>query len=160
MDFTEYALRRSQVPANDLSLSIHSPVLIYSFLAAYGLLTILMFMYVRAKFRSAAKTLNLLQAEWQSARSTHESFVGAAHEQLSKLTRQSLPPLCLSQTRLRISTYATRLSRWPSKESRRPRLPAPAVLLKAKSKLCWGLSGCNADRMPTGKNDWTKKTGD
>jgi len=85
MDFTEYALRRSQVPANDLSLSIHSPVLIYSFLAAYGLLTILMLIYVRAKFRSAAKTLNLLQAEWQSARSTHESFVGAAHEQLSKL---------------------------------------------------------------------------
>ena len=73
------------MPANDLSLSIHSPVLIYSFLAAYGLLTILMLIYVRAKFRSAAKTLNLLQAEWQSARSTHESFVGAAHEQLSKL---------------------------------------------------------------------------
>ena len=74
------------MPANDLSLSIHSPVLIYSFLTAYGLLTILMLIYVRAKFRSAAKTLNLLQAEWQSARSTHESFVGAAHEQLSKLT--------------------------------------------------------------------------
>jgi len=74
------------VLAKDLSLSIHSPILIYWFLAAYGLLTILMLIYVRAKFRWAAKTLTLLQVEWQSAQSTHEGFVGAAQEQLSKLS--------------------------------------------------------------------------
>ena len=78
--------------ANDLNLSIHNPILIYSFLAAYGLLTVLILMYVHAKFRVAAKTLNLLQTEWQNARSTHAGFVGAAQEQLSKLAAPKPTP--------------------------------------------------------------------
>ena len=60
-------------------------MLIYSFLAAYGLLTVLILMYVHSKFRVAAETLNLLQTEWQKAQSTHAGFVGAAQQQLSKL---------------------------------------------------------------------------
>ena len=78
--------------ANDLSLSIHNPILIYSFLAAYGLLTVVMLTYVHAKFRLAAKTLNLLRTEWQNAQSTHAGFVGAAQEQLSKLTAPKPAP--------------------------------------------------------------------
>src|SRR5712692_10480746 len=82
----EFALRRLQVLANDLNLSIHNPILIYSFLALYGMLTVLILTYVHAKFRTATKTLKLLTTEWQGAESRHAGFVGAAHEQLSKLT--------------------------------------------------------------------------
>jgi hypothetical protein len=73
------------VLANDLNLSIHNPVLIYSFLALYGLLTVVVLIYVHAKFRFAAKTLKLLSAEWEKAQSSHSGFVGAAQAQLSKL---------------------------------------------------------------------------
>ena len=48
--------------ANDLNLSIHSPILIYSFLALYGLMTVTLLVYVQSKFRHAAKVLQALQA--------------------------------------------------------------------------------------------------
>ena len=72
--------------ANDLSLSIRNPILIYTFLALYGLLTVLILGYVHSRFRAAAKTLKLLQAEWTSAESAHASLIGTAQEQLAKLT--------------------------------------------------------------------------
>jgi hypothetical protein len=74
------------VLANDLNLSLHSPILMYSFLALYGLLTVLILTYVHAKFRTTAKTLKLLATEWGNAESRHAGFVGAAQEQLSRLT--------------------------------------------------------------------------
>ena len=77
--------------ANDLNLSIHNPILIYSFLALYGVLTVLMLTYVHAKFRTATKTLKLLEMEWQSADSRHAGFVGVAQERLSKLA--AAPPV-------------------------------------------------------------------
>ena len=73
----------------DLSLSIPNPTLIYSFLALYGVLTVVVLTYVNAKFRTTAKTLKLLAAEWENAESRHAGFVGAAQEQLSKL---AVPP--------------------------------------------------------------------
>jgi hypothetical protein len=73
------------VQANDLSLSIHNPVLIYSFLALYGLLTVVLLVYVQTKFRYATKVLRVLQTEWDSAESRHAGFVGRAQEQISKL---------------------------------------------------------------------------
>ena len=78
--------------ANDLNLSIHNPILIYSFLALYGLLTVLILTYVQAKFRVATKTLTSLQTEWSSAESLHAGFVGAAQEQLSRLTVSTPAP--------------------------------------------------------------------
>ena len=72
--------------AKDLNLSIHNPILIYSFLALYGLLTALILIYVHARFRAASNRLKQLAAEWESAESRHVGFVGAAREQLSKLT--------------------------------------------------------------------------
>jgi len=66
--------------------------LIYSFLALYGLLTVLILTYVHSRFRVAAKTLKALQAEWTSAESAHASLVGTVHEQLSKLTVPAPPP--------------------------------------------------------------------
>src|SRR5215467_6027805 len=71
--------------ANDLNLSIHNPIVIYSFLALYGLLTVLTLVYVHAKFRTATKTLKLLEEQWLTADSRHAGFVGAAQEQLSRL---------------------------------------------------------------------------
>jgi hypothetical protein len=77
------------VLANDLSLSIRNPFLIYTFLALNALLTLAIVTYVHAKFRVATKTLKSLQTEWTNAESTHASIVGAAQEHLSKL---SAPP--------------------------------------------------------------------
>jgi len=78
--------------ANDLSLSIHNPILIYSFLALYGLLTVLLITYVHAKFRTATRTLKLLETQWQTAESRHAGFVGVAQEQLSKLAAVPAAP--------------------------------------------------------------------
>jgi hypothetical protein len=98
----EFALRRLQVLANDSSLSIHNPILIYSFLALYGLLTVLILTYVHSRFRVAAKTLKVLQAEWTSAESAHATLVGTAQEQLAKLTVPAPPPaMTLPVTRTR-----------------------------------------------------------
>ena len=83
--------------ANDLSLSIRNPILIYSFLALNGLMTVLILTYVHAKFRVATKTLRLLQTEWSSAESSHSSFVGAAQEQLAKLAVPAAPPAMSTQ---------------------------------------------------------------
>jgi hypothetical protein len=86
------------VLANDSSLSIHSPLLIYTFLAVYGLLTLMLITYVRTKFRNAEKTLKLLNSEWQSAESTHTMFVGVAQEKLAKLAPASPVRALLAQT--------------------------------------------------------------
>jgi hypothetical protein len=74
------------VLANDLNLSIRNPILVYTFLAMYGLLTVLILTYVHARFRVASKTLKMLQNEWTNAESKHARIVGVAQEQLSKLS--------------------------------------------------------------------------
>jgi hypothetical protein len=79
------------VLANDLNLSIHNPILIYTFLALYGLLTLTMLAYVHTRFRSATSVLKTLQVEWDSAESRHAGFVGKAQEQISKLAVPAVP---------------------------------------------------------------------
>jgi len=81
------------VLANDLSLSIRNPILIYSFLALNGLLTVLIVTYVHVKFRAATRALKSLQSEWTSAESTHSSFVGVAQEQLARLAAPPKPTI-------------------------------------------------------------------
>ncbi len=71
--------------ANDLSLSAHNPMLIYTVLALYGLLTIAVLAYVRTRFRTATGILKTLQVEWDNADSRHAGFVGKAQEQIAKL---------------------------------------------------------------------------
>src|SRR5262245_2695226 len=80
-----YALQKLPVLVSDLNLSIRNPLLVYSFLALYGVMMLMLIAYVHAKFRTAAKALKRLQTDWDSAASTHENFVGAARERLSKL---------------------------------------------------------------------------
>ena len=87
----EFALQKLPVQASDLSLSIHNPLLVYGLLALYGLLTLLLMSYVRSKFHAAAKALAKLQADWQSAQSTHASFIGVAQEKLLKLSAAPAP---------------------------------------------------------------------
>ncbi len=90
----EFVLQKLQVLANDSSLSIRNPIVVYSFLALYGLMFLLLVTYVHAKFRTAAKTLKLLESEWQSADSRHTNLAGMAHDRLSKLTaRAPVAPL-------------------------------------------------------------------
>lgn len=92
----EYALQKLPALANDLSLSIRNPIVVYSFLALYGLIMLMLVAYVHAKFRTAAKTLKGLQSAWQNAESTHADFVGIARERLSKL---SVPAPAATPTR-------------------------------------------------------------
>ena len=77
--------------ANASSLSMHNPIVVYSFLAVYGIALALVVTYVHTKFRGSAKTLLLLQTEWQSAESKHSTFVGMAEDKLSKLTKPAAP---------------------------------------------------------------------
>ena len=133
------------MPANDLSLSMHNPILIYSFLALYGLLTVLMLTYVHAKFRTATKTLKLLETEWQSADSRHAGFVGVAQERLSKLAAAPpVPALPLRHTA--VSFDLRRSLQWRSEESLLPTLPGRPVSVKAKWKSFWEWCGYSVER--------------
>jgi len=73
------------VLANDLNLSILSPILVYAALAAYGMLTLGVLAYVHSRFQFATKTLQSLKTEWDTAESRHAGIVGRAQEQISKL---------------------------------------------------------------------------
>jgi hypothetical protein len=73
------------VLANDSSLLAYNPVVIYSLLALYGVVTIVVVAFVHTKFRFATKILNSLKTEWDSAETLHAGFVGAAQQQISKL---------------------------------------------------------------------------
>ena len=78
---------------NGLDLSIHNPVLIYSCLALYGVITAVVLTYVYGKFRTATQTLTLLKTEWDKADSRHADFVGVAQQQISKLAVTPPPPV-------------------------------------------------------------------
>jgi len=79
------------MPANDLSPLIHSHALVYSLLGANAVLVLILAAYVHLKFRSAARTLKVLQAEWQSAESEHANIAGLAQEKLSRLSSVTKP---------------------------------------------------------------------
>ena len=83
----EYASQKLPVPANNLSVSMHNPILVYSLLALHGLLMLSLLLYVYSKFRTAANTLTQLRTEWQSAESKHATFLGVAQERLATLSR-------------------------------------------------------------------------
>lgn len=85
--------------ANDLNLSVHNPILIYSFLALYGLLTVLILVYIRTKFRYSHKALKTLMVEWTQAETRHAGFVGQAQEQISKLAVPAPAPPAVSVRR-------------------------------------------------------------
>jgi len=68
-----------------------NPVLIYTFLVLYGLLTLAILAYVHTRFRSAASVLQTLQVEWNNAESRHAGFVGKAQAQISRLAPPAVP---------------------------------------------------------------------
>ena len=84
-----YALQKLPALANDLSLSIRNPILVYSLLALYGLMMLVLVAYIHAKFQTAASSLKRLQSDWKNAETTHSDFVGMAKERLSKLSAPS-----------------------------------------------------------------------
>jgi hypothetical protein len=97
------------VPANALSLSTPNPILIYSFLALYGVITIVILTYVRKRFRLATDTLKLLKTEWDTAESRHAGFVGIAQQQISKLAVPApAPPVAPQSARHSAVGFDTR----------------------------------------------------
>jgi hypothetical protein len=92
------------VQANDLSLSVHNPILVYSFLALYGLVTVGLMVYVQTKFRQAAKVLASLQTEWSTADMRHAGFVGKAQEQIAKLAVPAPVPSPVKMASINLDT--------------------------------------------------------
>jgi hypothetical protein len=74
------------VQANSLSPSMFNPILIYSFLAVYGVLTLMLLFYVHTRFRTAARVLTTLKTEWNSAETRHSGFLGKAQDHILRLT--------------------------------------------------------------------------
>ena len=99
-----YALQKLPVLVNDLNLSIRNPILVYSFLALYGVMMLMLIAYVHAKFRTAAKALKRLQTDWDSAASTHENVVGIARERLAKLNSTPSAAQSPRQTAIGVDT--------------------------------------------------------
>ncbi len=79
------------MPVKNLNLLMGNPVVIYSVLALYGVVTIVVLAYVRARFKTATKALTSLKKEWASAESLHAGFVGKAQEEISKLSVTAAP---------------------------------------------------------------------
>ncbi len=80
--------------ANVSNLSTHSPSLLYTLLALYGGLTLVILTFVYAKFRTASRALRLLKIDWQNADSRHANLVEQAHEhmnQFSQLSKTAAP---------------------------------------------------------------------
>jgi hypothetical protein len=77
-----------------------SPVLVYTLLALYGMLTIAVLAYVHRKFHYATRTLEMLKTEWDSADTLHAGFVGRAQEQISKLATPPavIPPAVMPKS--------------------------------------------------------------
>jgi hypothetical protein len=70
-----------------------NPVLIYSALALYGVLIVVVLAYVHARFSSANKLLQALQHDWASAESSHKNLLVHAREHVTKLTAPAPQPL-------------------------------------------------------------------
>jgi hypothetical protein len=62
-----------------------NPVLVYIALGVYGVILLLVVAYVHAKFSAAARTLQMLSQDWNSAASKHAGFIDKAQEQITRL---------------------------------------------------------------------------
>jgi ABC-type phosphate transport system permease subunit len=72
--------------ANVSVLSAVNPIVVYSVLGFYGILIFAVLLYVNHKFSGAAKLLNSLKKDWESAETTHKDMLTQAREHVSKLT--------------------------------------------------------------------------
>ena len=70
-----------------------NPILIYSALALYGLLIVVVLAYVHERFSSANKLLQALQNDWASAESSHKNLLVHARDHVTKLTAPAPQPL-------------------------------------------------------------------
>src|SRR5262245_53440095 len=86
MVFTECELRRSPMLANVSVLSAVNPIVVYSVLGFYGILIFAVLLYVYNKFSGAARLLDSLKKDWESAATTHKDMLTQAREHVSKLT--------------------------------------------------------------------------
>jgi hypothetical protein len=78
------------VPVSDLSLSVRNPILVYSLLTLYGLLSIFLIVYVHRKFRTAAKTLKVLENPMAKRRIQNTQTSSATRRKSSRSSRRPL----------------------------------------------------------------------
>ena len=72
--------------ANASALSAVNPIVVYAVLAFYGILILAVLLYVYNKFSGAARLLDSLKKDWESAEVTHKDMLTQAKEHVSKLT--------------------------------------------------------------------------
>jgi len=72
--------------ANVSALSAVNPIVVYGVLAFYGILILAVLLYVYNKFSGAARLLESLKKDWESAEITHKTMLTQAKEHVSKLT--------------------------------------------------------------------------
>ena len=72
--------------ANVSVLSAVNPIVLYSVLGFYGILILTVLVYVYHKFSGAARLLDSLRKDWESAENTHKDLLTQAKEHVSKLT--------------------------------------------------------------------------
>ena len=68
---------------------IANPAVIYSTLALYGLLLLVVLLYVSRKFSGAKLLLNSLKKDWDSAETTHTKLMKDANEHVSRLAQSA-----------------------------------------------------------------------
>jgi hypothetical protein len=72
--------------ANVSALSAVNPIVVYGVLAFYGIVIFAVLLYVYNKFSGAARLLESLRKDWESAETTHKDMLAQAKEHVSKLT--------------------------------------------------------------------------
>ena len=72
--------------ANVSALSAVNPIVVYSVLGFYGIVIFAVLLYVYNKFSGAARLLDSLKKDWESAETTHKDMLTQAREHVSKLT--------------------------------------------------------------------------
>ena len=101
---------------NVSSLLTLNPIIVNMELGLYGLLFVVLFIYVHLKFRKAGRLLTALQKDWTSATSIHAGMVGTAQARISRLTVKSqavvpfasAPSAVTSDTRSQVTAMGRR----------------------------------------------------
>lgn len=93
---------------NGSAVLMANPIVIYSTLAAYGLIIVAVLLYVYRKFSGANLLLQSLKKDWDSAEVTHSNLLTQAKEHVSKLTPSAAMPQASISAGARSVTFDTR----------------------------------------------------
>jgi len=80
------------VLANESGLLTLNPIIVNLELGLYGLLFVVLFIYVHLKFRRAERVLKMLRKEWDGAESKHAGLVQVAQNRIARLSVEPVVP--------------------------------------------------------------------